>query len=501
MVVSLSSYSFVYLLLTMVAISIQLTISTSIGTVITKVYSNYKALRAILKGIAITILVLTVLYFIGDRIISFIFSFASEYRQISIVGILSFFALWYIQAKGYYEFLNVFGAIIFMLWLFIFSGIFFTHVAIQHHWFSKSVELFQFLVVQLPEGFKILPYLIVFCFIMLFIILNIINISRINNIIVKYINDRIKETSQDRIIELIYNESHTNLSEKAQRSLEILKRYRFTRTIFTDELLRMHEIIFGNINDRINHILTSWEVINDARYYLHHRKWHYKIKGLRVYAQLDDKSEMYYIKNLISAKNHVLRIEAQITVARLSNEENPLDYLKDLQNKLTLWEQINLIHYFTRFNKQIGNIKALLNCENTSVTFFGLRLAGIYNQYEHYNQVLKLTKVDDILIQNTAYEALSQYQEPASADYILKKFNVDLPISTRIAMIRALGHIGNTIALPFMKDLLLFEVEYQLSIELFKAIMQLEPATFEKCDTVGDMKIIILGEFIHDSKI
>jgi len=500
MVASLSTYVFIYWIATILAIGLQFSLVSTIGPTVVLYFQRNPQFRIYLKTTIISLFVFGLFYFFGHKIITALVFLANDYRQVTIAAIIAFFSLRYVKRNNYFDYLSAFGSIILLLWILVFLSIVIIHISIHFQLVNAGVQLFKFLTEELPGTFKMLPYLIVGSFGMIFILLNIINFYRIKKIITEFINDKVLASSQDSIIELIYNENNQVLSNQAEKTLLLVKRYRFSRTIFTDELLRMQEIIFGDINERINNILNLWDIDHDAAYYLYHSKWHYKIKGLRIYAQLENKSEIEYIATLMEHKNKVLQIEAQIALARLSDDEHPLEYLKDLHEKMTLWEQVNLIHYFTRFNKSVGDISSLLSTTNASVTFFGLRCAAIFNQYEHYNQIIKLTQYDDVLIQDTAYDTLAQYQEPASAQYILNRFKSELPISTRVSMIKALGHIGNIVALPFLKDLLLFEVEYQLSIELFKTIIQIQPVKYEKCESVGDMKILLIAEYINESK-
>jgi hypothetical protein len=500
MVTSLSTYVFIYWIAAILAIALQFSLVSTLGPAIVNYFQNKQQFQIYLKTTIISLFVFGLFYLFGHKIITSLVFLASEYRHVTIVAIISFFGLRYVKKNNYFDYLSAFGSIILLLWILVILTIIIIHLSLHFHLVNVGIHLFKYLTEELPGAFKLLPYLIVSSLGMIFILLNIINFYRIKKIITVFINDKVKASSQNSIIELIYNDDGQMLSNQAEKTLLLVKRYRFSRTIFTDELLRMQEIIFGDINERINNILNLWDIDRDAAYYLYHSKWHYKIKGLRVYAQLENKSEIEYISTLMENKNKVLQIEAQIALARLSDNEHPLEYLKDLHEKMTLWEQVNLIHYFTRFNKSVGDISSLLSTTNASVTFFGLRCAAIFNQYEHYNQIIKLTQHEDVLIQDTAYDTLAQYQEPASAQYILNRYKSELPLSTRVSMIKALGHIGNIVALPFLKDLLLFEVEYQLSIELFKTIVQIQPVKYEKCESVGDMKILLIAEYINESK-
>ncbi|MDD4972084.1 MAG: HEAT repeat domain-containing protein [Paludibacter sp.] len=440
-----------------------------------KLYKTVRGIRILLFFMLIGILGFLFYLKTGHKFFYFMLLLTPEFIHLTVVAIIAFFILYYVQANNEYENLNVFGSVLLITWISIFVIGASVHLALHFKLFEKAYNLFQYLHHVLPGGYKSLPYIILASWIINFFALLYVTVRRITNILIDHVENKIRSSYQEKIIELIYDDSIDNGSALIEPAyFKKVNRLFFTRQLFSDELLRMHEIVYGSLLDRINLIFNSLLLKKDAFNYLHSRHWFYKIKGMRIYAELGDKSEIRYIQKLIESKNIVLRFEAQLALARLSDEDKPLLYLKDLQERLSVWEQLNLIYYYTNHQKPVGDLSGLLESANTSVICFGLLCIRKFNKVDYLSQITELTRHPDWNVQNAAFRALCVYDAAEIGPYIVSRYHHTGSESTQIIMIRSLGQTGDPAVIPFLKEQLFTVTNDVLCIELFRALILID---------------------------
>jgi len=461
----------------LIAVGLHIYLHTTLLPKAINLYRTVKGLRVTLQLALIGILCFLFFYWTGgDKFISIFFFIATEYKHLTIAVIIAFFVFVFVQKKSRYELLDVFGSVVLICWLWAFAITASVHFIIHFGLIGKGVRLFDYLTEVIPANYKILPYIILVIWVINVYVLIDITIRRTSKIISEYMERKIRESYQEKIIELTYSDEYENgLPAVEQAYFKKVKRLFFTRNIFADELLRMHEIVYGVLHKRIHTFFDLLLLPNDAHNYLHNRHWYYKIKGLRIYSQLGNTTEIDYIRRLVSSKNSVLRAEAQLAMARLTEGKKPLLYLKDLEQRLTVWEQLNLIHYFTNFQKPVGDLACILASGNNSVVTFGLHCIRLFNRFEYREQILELTRHADSGVQEAAFEALTLHGDPEVVRYIISRYDPKLPLSTRLSIIKALETIGDPAAVLFLKSEFALGAEDLISIALFKALIRIDP--------------------------
>ena len=493
-----------YKLLAMAAILFALNSEFHYGISFSKqVVRLFKKIRAF--RVSLLILLIGVFFYLfyritGDRIIYFFLLFTPEYILLTISAIVAFYILNYASSKNEYANLNAFGSVLFIVWFIIFVIGFSVHLGLHFKLFEKGIILFKYLNRVLPGAYKSLPYIILVSWIINFFALIYVTGSRISNILIDYVVEKIRNSYQEKIIELMYDESTDNRSTTGEiLYFKKVRRLYFTRQLFADELLRMHEIVYGSLLGRINHLFKSLQLMDDAFKHLHSRHWFYKIKGLRIYAELGDTSQITYIKKLTHSKNYVLRFEAQLALARLSEDERPLNYLKDLKEKLSLWEQLNLIYFYVNHQKPVGDLTGLLESANCSVICFGLLCIRKFNKVDYLTQIMVLTGHEDFNVRNAAFQTLALYDEPEICTYILSCFDQTLVLSNRINLIRSLGQTRDASAIPFLKEQLLTVVSDEICIELFSAFIQIDSKQASDMANSDNSKFMRLYEHVTET--
>jgi len=498
----MSTYSILFLIACIAAISLQLYLSTSLLAKAVTIYKTVKVLRVLIWSLLIGFLCYLIFALAGAQVFSILLLLIPEYISLTIAAIITFFILLYVLSKNEYDILNVFGSVLLIIWVTCFVLGTFIHLGIHFQLLDKTRHLLVYLNRELPGNYKVLPYFLMVGWIINFFALLYVTGRRISNILTDYITQKVRSSYQEKIIELINEDADENgFTVDEQNYLKKVKRLFFTRQIFSGELLRMHELVYGSLHDQIHRLFYSLSLTEDAFYYLHSRHWFFKIKGLRIYAELGDRSEIAYIQGLIMSENPVLRFEAQLALTRLSEDEKPLDYLKDLELPLTVWEQLNLIHFYTNHKKPVGNLSGLLESKNTSVIYFALQCIRKFNRIEYKSKIVELTRHPDLNVKNVSFQTLSLYEEPEIVSYLLSCYDNSMVLSTKISIIRSLSRIGNMEAFTFLKEQIDTMENDEICIELFRALIHIDSQQASDLAKSDYLRFMRLYEHVTETSI
>ena len=94
-------------------------------------------------------------------------------------------------------------------------------------------------------------------------------------------------------------------------------------------------------------------------------RWHKKIKGFRELAFMNIKDANDIIHKALNSSNEILRMEAQIALVRLSDNDH-FDFLSQLKRPFSLWEQITLHDLIIQHNIPVPEFKKWLTSANDS---------------------------------------------------------------------------------------------------------------------------------------
>ena len=462
-------------------------------------------------SVILRILMKSLILGLAISIISFIFALSSSYtlsfisvliRDFSLAAIISIIIINYAKRKNRIETLIVFGPIILIIWLgyyFLTKSI---ELTIHNNWVVKGLQNFQIWLNLLPNNFFLLPYIIVFFTSIIIFLLIYINLSRFTKIIRDFIKEKLTAKYQNKIVELIYyfeeTEDENGIMDFYNKNA---KRYQFARNIFFDELFLLYKTTQGKINEHIRRTFQKIGIKKDVTYYLHHRKWSRKVHGLRLIAKLGYTNEKEYIKQLIFSKNKNLRMEAQLTLAHISNAQNPLFFLAEINNPISKWEQINLLDFYKKERKSIGNITNLFQSKNESVVEFAIFCVGIFQDFTYFENVSKLVCHENTKIKVAAINALALFQEKESSSVIMKAYTTELPLQAKIEIINALGKIGNWDSIGFLKELFAAQESKEIKIAILKSTNLIQPCVIEEFKAKCNPEIDELIKHIKDKRI
>ncbi len=197
-------------------------------------------------------------------------------------------------------------------------------------------------------------------------------------------------------------------------------------------------------------------------------RWHIRIKAFRELAFMNITEAHDIIYKSINSRNEILRMEAQIALVRLS-EENPFEFLSSLSRPFSLWEQITLHELIVHHNLPVPSFAQWLKSTNDTVVMFALRMIREFRQTASDNGVIETMMHDNPEVRRLAVEVAGDLGLKSSLEamkHMYKNQNYDICL----AIVKSMGKIPDLSMMGFLKLVLDKEDDVQLQIEATKAI-------------------------------
>ena len=187
---------------------------------------------------------------------------------------------------------------------------------------------------------------------------------------------------------------------------------------------------------------------------------------------MDVKEALPTIMRYTNHSNPILRAEAQYAAIDLAGER-ALGFLEDLKYPLSKWQQIRITEELEKVEtKELPSFYYLLKESNISVVIFGLHLIGHFNQIEESEKLLEMVThpEDEVLI--TLAATAQQLEFDTIVPEFLKHFS-GYSVDVKVAVINALGSIGNSYDHLDMLFKLLEVKEYRVALAAARSIYSL----------------------------
>lgn len=214
----------------------------------------------------------------------------------------------------------------------------------------------------------------------------------------------------------------------------------FKRGIAVSILLKLMEEITGDIAESIQRLYIQAGFLEATLNNIKSNKWHIVAKGIRELTLFEVK-EVH--DAVLTQKNHPkkeVRKEVQLYEVNLFNFKG-LEYLNELKEPLSEWDQIQLLEILQRFeNQEIPSIVPWLKSSNNSVVIFALKLAKIYNQFETSNVLIELLSHENEKIRVQTITVLDHLYVSEAKNILKKSFN-KRTITEQIAFFKMLENL------------------------------------------------------------
>ena len=307
---------------------------------------------------------------------------------------------------------------------------------------------------------------IVICFAVIFVILLFVLLNRRRMEKRARVKAELTETYQLLILDALDGKVMTADEFKKFRKIS---RNKFRRAVLIDQIIDVALMLPKDMLGKLRKFYIDLGLLKETKKKLYSRFWHRKIKAMKELSHLEIKDYNDKILEYINIKNNTLRMEAQIAMVRLSDDENPFMFLEHLDHEFSTWEQITLHELMLEANIEPPDFTKWLVSDNHDVGMFCLRMVREYQQTEHVDELKNMLYHPNEEVARFAIEVAGDLKLDAlTAD--LKKLYKDESYHNSLEIVKSLGKIADPKAIRFLQHVVDSETDTQLQIEGVKAI-------------------------------
>jgi hypothetical protein len=259
--------------------------------------------------------------------------------------------------------------------------------------------------------------------------------------------------------------------DKKEESFSEIQRVaynRMNRQVLIDQMIDLSVNLKGEIKERIQELYLRLGLKRDSLEKAYSHKWHNNVKGFRELAFMNIREANDRILECLNTNNEILRMEAQIAMVRLS-EDNPYAFLHLLEKPLSLWEQVTLHELLIQHDLKIPAFKQWFHSENISVVIYSLEMVSWFQQRGVGKEIIALFDHENDEVRNTAYKVCGEISLKTSFPAMIKKYPVE-PDNNKLEILQAFAKVPDAKYLNFLKNVLDTEEDVQLQIQATKAM-------------------------------
>ncbi|MGW8316257.1 MAG: HEAT repeat domain-containing protein, partial [Bacteroidales bacterium] len=250
-----------------------------------------------------------------------------------------------------------------------------------------------------PVFISILYAVIFYSILTLVILLIIILLNRNRMQREKEQREYLMERYQEILMDYLFDEIKRPAS---QEELKLIAINPFNRQILINQMIDLSINLKGEIKDDIRELYLKLGLKRDSLQKAYSRKWHKNVKGFRELAFMNIRDATDKIMECLNSPNDILRMEAQIAMVALS-DENPYYFLDFMEKPFSLWEQVTLQELVVQQNLPVPPFKQWFNSANETVLIFALEMVAWFKQKEAGEEVLRLFEHANEEVRRTAF--------------------------------------------------------------------------------------------------
>jgi HEAT repeat protein len=242
----------------------------------------------------------------------------------------------------------------------------------------------------------------------------------------------------------------------------------YRRQVLIDQMIDVSINLKGEESKKLLNLYVLLSLDKDSIAKANDYRWHIKIKGFRELAFMNIKKANDIIFRALNSKNDILRMEAQIALVTLS-EDNHFDFLSSLKTPFSLWEQITLHDLIIQHNIPLPSFQKWLTSSNPTVVMFCLRMIREFKQKEAEEKVKETLLHPSPEVRFLAVQVAGDMEMRSTLETMKGMYkNQDNKICLEI--VKAMGKMPDLSMMNFLKLVLDKEDDVQLQIEATKAI-------------------------------
>lgn len=318
------------------------------------------------------------------------------------------------------------------------------------NYFGKSFALVNALIITIVLSIATM-------FIMLFLIL--LNRAKMEK--EEHLKQYLAETYQGMIIDYLFTDSSPDRFRPIASDT-------YRRQALIDQMIDVSINLKGDAEEKLGGLYLYLGLDGDSIRRAHDFRWHKKIKGFRELAFMNIKEANHEMYKALNSKNEILRMEAQIALVRLSDED-PFGFLFQLKRPFSLWEQITLHELMIQHDLQVPEFRKFLKATNPTVVMFALRMIREFKQISAEDEVRETLEHPSPEVRQLAVQVAGDLDMRSTLD-VMKRMYKNQNYHTCVEIIKAMAKMPEPSLMGFLKLVLDKEDDVQLQIEATKAI-------------------------------
>lgn len=298
------------------------------------------------------------------------------------------------------------------------------------------------------------------------------------------------------------------------------------RQILIDEIMDLHHNLHGEAAGKLKDLYFNLGLHKDSLKKVYQRRWDKRSKGCRELAQMDVKDANERINKYIHSKNPILRMEAQVAMVKLSDED-PLAFLDELSYELSYWEQINIYDTILYHQIAIDSYERWLDVDNPSVVVFALRMIGLFKHIHSAAKVREILFNENAEISLAAIQAMKQLEIAEYRDDLktlyrsetlklvsildsqrkdkkekdIKSLDDIIPRKVRFEIIKALQPIASPEDIPFLeREIMSSNNTLRLRMHALQVLKSIVPEGVDKMDELSRSEDELVKKMIVNIK-
>lgn len=242
----------------------------------------------------------------------------------------------------------------------------------------------------------------------------------------------------------------------------------YRRQSLIDQMIDVSVNLKGDAEEKLCSLYLYLGLDRDSIKRANDYRWHKKIKGFRELAFMNIKDANDAIYKALNSKNEILRMEAQIALVRLTDED-PFSFLMQLERPFSLWEQITLHELIIQHDLPVPEFSKFLKSSNPTVVMFALRMIREFKQRDAEDDVRETLDHYSPEVRKLAVEIAGDLEMRSTLE-VMKRMYKSQDYNTCLEIIKAMAKMPDPSLMGFLKLVLDKEDDVQLQIEATKAI-------------------------------
>jgi len=242
----------------------------------------------------------------------------------------------------------------------------------------------------------------------------------------------------------------------------------YRRQVLIEQMIDVSVNLKGEESGKLLGLYKHLGLDRDSITRANDRRWHKKIKGFRELAFMNIREANGTIYKALNSSNEILRMEAQIALVRLS-DDNPFEFLSHLARPFSLWEQITLHELIIQHSIPVPLFKKWLTSSNPTIVMFALRMIREFRQGDAEEGIQEVLMHPDPAVRQLGVQVAGDLNMRSTLES-MKRMYKNQEYNICLEIVKSMGKMPDLSMLGFLKLVLDKEDDVQLQIEATKAI-------------------------------